>query len=94
MKFLKYICLFVIVLANFRYHNQAAKDAEIVFRSVQQLLHQLNQPPDTITEKEVKLFCKHASNLHLVRGTSIADEYDHKSSSAQNMGKLFVHIAT
>jgi amyloid beta precursor protein binding protein 1 len=69
-----------------RYHNQAAKDSEVVFRCVQQLLHQLNQPPDTITEKEVKLFCKHASSLHLVRGTSIADEYDPKTPSAQNIG--------
>ncbi|KDR22868.1 NEDD8-activating enzyme E1 regulatory subunit [Zootermopsis nevadensis] len=67
------------------YHNQAAKDSEVVFRCVQQLLHQLNQPPDTITEKDVKLFCKHASSLHLVRGTSIADEYDPKTSNAQSI---------
>ncbi|PNF39299.1 NEDD8-activating enzyme E1 regulatory subunit [Cryptotermes secundus] len=67
------------------YHNQAAKDSEVVFRCVQQLLHQLNQPPDTITEKEVKLFCKYASSLYLVRGTSIADEYDPKTLNAQNI---------
>jgi amyloid beta precursor protein binding protein 1 len=67
------------------YHSQAAKDSEVVFRCVQQLLHQLNQPPDTITEKEVRLFCKNSSSLHLVRGTSIADEYDPKTPNAQNI---------
>lgn len=70
-----------------RYHSQAAKDSEVVFRCVQQLLHQLNQPLDTITEREVKLFCKYASSLYLVRGTSIADEYDPKTPNAQNIGE-------
>jgi amyloid beta precursor protein binding protein 1 len=70
-----------------RYHNQAAKDFEIVFRCVQQLLHQLNQPADTITEKEVKLFCKYARSIHVVRGSSIADEYDPKTPNAQNIGE-------
>ncbi|XP_049962584.1 NEDD8-activating enzyme E1 regulatory subunit [Schistocerca serialis cubense] len=67
------------------YHSEAAKDADVVFRRVQQLLHQLNQPADTITEKDVKTFCKHASNLHLLRGTRIADEYDPKTNNAHNI---------
>ncbi|XP_063244767.1 NEDD8-activating enzyme E1 regulatory subunit isoform X1 [Bacillus rossius redtenbacheri] len=56
------------------YHGQASKDAETVFKHVQQLLHQLSQPADTVSEKDVRLFCKHAANLHAVRGTSVADE--------------------
>uniref|UniRef100_A0A1B6BZM3 NEDD8-activating enzyme E1 regulatory subunit n=1 Tax=Clastoptera arizonana TaxID=38151 RepID=A0A1B6BZM3_9HEMI len=67
------------------YHNQALRDAEVVYRRVQQLLHQLNQSDDTITEDEVKQFCKHAANLAVIRGSSIADEYDPKSSSASNI---------
>ncbi|XP_046996258.1 NEDD8-activating enzyme E1 regulatory subunit [Schistocerca americana] len=67
------------------YHSEAAKDADVVFRRVQQLLHQLNQPADTITETDVKTFCKHASNLHLLRGTRIADEYDPKTNNAHNI---------
>lgn len=59
---------------------------------MQQLLHQLNQPPDTITEKEVRLFCKNSSSLHLVRGTSIADEYDPKTPNAQNIGGYCLNI--
>lgn len=67
------------------YHSEAAKDADVVFRRVQQLLHQLNQPADTITETDVKTFCKHASSLHLLRGTRIADEYDPKTNNAHNI---------
>lgn len=73
-------------LLDSRYHNQAAKDSEVVFRCVQHLLHQLNQPSDTITEKEVRLFCKNSNTVHLVRGTSVADEYDPKTPNAQNIG--------
>ncbi|GLH15708.1 hypothetical protein R5R35_001352 [Gryllus longicercus] len=60
------------------YHSQAAKDAEVMFRRVQQLLREINQSPDSITEKDVKLFCKHTSTMHLVRGSCIADDYDNK----------------
>ncbi|CAH0385252.1 unnamed protein product [Bemisia tabaci] len=63
------------------YRDQAAKDAEIVFRRVQQLLRQLNQPDDTITENEVRQFCKHASSISVIRGSSIADEYTFRNIS-------------
>ena len=59
---------------------------------MQQLLHQLNQPPDTITEKEVRLFCKNSSSLHLVRGTSVADEYDPKTPNVQNIGEYCLNM--
>ncbi|EEB19276.1 NEDD8-activating enzyme E1 regulatory subunit, putative [Pediculus humanus corporis] len=67
------------------YHTQAAKDADIVFRRVQQLLRELNQSPDTISEADTKLFCKHASELQLVRGTCITDEYQGKNTSLQSI---------
>nr|CAD7442558.1 unnamed protein product [Timema bartmani] len=70
------------------YHNQASKDAEAVFRRAQQLLHQLNQPSDIITETDIKLFCKHATDLHVVRGTSVADEYDFKTPNMQNIAAM------
>ena len=57
-----------------------------MFIRVQQLLYRLNQTPDTITEKEVRLLCKNSSSLHLVRGTSVADEYDPKTPTARNIG--------
>lgn len=62
------------------------KDADIVYRRAQQILKELNQPPETISESDVRLFCKHATDLQLIRGTCIADEYQGKNSSLQNIG--------
>jgi len=64
------------------YCEQAARDTDVVYRRVQQLLHQLNQPADTISESDVKQFCKHAACLHVMRGTKIAEEYLPKSANA------------
>lgn len=69
-----------------RYYNKAARDAEVVYRRVQQLLRQLNQPDDTISESDVKQFCKHAASLAVIRGTCISDEYDPRSSAANTIG--------
>uniref|UniRef100_A0A182MK24 NEDD8-activating enzyme E1 regulatory subunit n=1 Tax=Anopheles culicifacies TaxID=139723 RepID=A0A182MK24_9DIPT len=65
------------------YRNQAAHDAEIVFRRARQLLKELNKPNDLITDKDVRLFCREAANIAVVRGTKITDEFDkgyHRSS--------------
>lgn len=72
----------------FRYHEQAAKDAEIVYNHVQQLLQDINLPDDTITEHDVKVFCKHASELCVIRGTRIADEYERSGSVDNELCKL------
>lgn len=55
------------------YRNQAALDAEAVYRKVQQIVAQLNT--ENISEAEVKLFCRHAHDLYLVKGSCIAEEY-------------------
>ncbi|KAI8432209.1 hypothetical protein MSG28_004661 [Choristoneura fumiferana] len=55
------------------YRAQAAFEAEAVYRKVQEIINQLHC--DCISEADVKLFCRHAHNLHLVRGSSIASEY-------------------
>ncbi|XP_053608820.1 NEDD8-activating enzyme E1 regulatory subunit-like [Plodia interpunctella] len=55
------------------YRVQAAMDAEVVYRKVQQIVSQLHC--DSISESEVKLFCRHANDLHLIKGSNIATEY-------------------
>ncbi|XP_016841229.1 NEDD8-activating enzyme E1 regulatory subunit [Nasonia vitripennis] len=60
------------------YHKQAVADVEAVWRRTLMLLRQLGKPSDSIPEKDVKLFCRHASELCVQRGTCIADEYDPK----------------
>lgn len=72
----------------YSYHKQAAADVEAVWRRTLQLLRQLGKPSDSISERDVKLFCRHASNIHVERGTRIADEYDSKTFDASNIGNI------
>nr|XP_023013135.1 nedd8-activating enzyme E1 regulatory subunit [Leptinotarsa decemlineata] len=58
------------------YHKQAQSQAEVVYRRASQILNVLGLPQETITESEVKLFCKHARELHVIRGSCIAYEYE------------------
>jgi len=73
-----------------RYHEQAAKDAEAVYNRVQQLLQHINLPDDTITEQDIKIFCKHASELCVIRGTRIADEYERKRNADNEICEFIV----
>ena len=72
----------------FSYHKQAVADVEAVWRHTLQILRQLGRPVDSISEKDVKLFCRYASDIHVERGTSIADEYDPKTINANEIGNL------
>lgn len=47
-------------------------------------------PDDTITEHNVKIFCKHVSELCVIRGTRIADEYECKGSVDNELCKFIV----
>lgn len=82
------------------YRAQAAHDAEIVYRRARQLLKELNKPNDFITEKDVRLFCREAANLAVLRGTKIADEYDKAykasqiSSALESPSSLMAHYLT
>ncbi|XP_017879127.1 NEDD8-activating enzyme E1 regulatory subunit isoform X1 [Ceratina calcarata] len=67
------------------YHRQAVADAEAVWRRTLQLLRQLGKSSDIISERDVRLFCRHASNIYVERGTCIADEYDSKIFDASNI---------
>lgn len=67
-------------------------DVEAVWRRTLQLLRQLGKPSDLISEKDVKLFCRHASELSIQRGTSIANEYDPKSIGTNEIGKAYTEI--
>lgn len=72
-----------ITLQNI-YRNQAIHDSDIVYRKVKQLLKDLNLNDDLIAETDVKLFCREAASLALIRGSKLADEYD-KNYKAHNV---------
>ena len=59
-----------------RYRDQAAKDADHVYRHVQQTLKERGWADDLVNENDVKLFCKHAAEWRLIRGSSLATELD------------------
>lgn len=67
------------------YRAQAAMDAEIIYRRVQQIVAQLQR--DSITEAEVKLFCRHAHDLCLIKGSNIATEYQLGSNVASYIAR-------
>ncbi|XP_011497126.1 PREDICTED: NEDD8-activating enzyme E1 regulatory subunit isoform X2 [Ceratosolen solmsi marchali] len=80
------------------YHKQANTDIEAVWKRTLQLLRQLGKPSDSISEKDVKLFCRHASELCIQRGSSLANEYDAKlintneiAQSLENPESLMVY---
>ncbi|KAH1000025.1 hypothetical protein HUJ05_004661 [Dendroctonus ponderosae] len=57
------------------YQKRAQQQVEVIYRRASQIARNLGLSQETITESEVKYFCKHSSELHLIRGTCIADEY-------------------
>lgn len=68
------------------YCTQASQDAEAVYRRVQQIVAQLHR--DSISEAEVKLFCRHAHDLLVIKGSSIAQEYQLGSNVASYITRL------
>ncbi|XP_014218170.1 NEDD8-activating enzyme E1 regulatory subunit [Copidosoma floridanum] len=69
------------------YHKQAVADVEAVWRRTLQLLRQLGKSSDSINETDVKLYCRHADELRVQRGTSVADEYDPKLINANEIAQ-------
>lgn len=67
------------------YRTQATIDSEIVYRKVQQIVAQLHV--ENISEADVKLFCRHAHDLNLIKGSSIATEYQLGSSVASYIAR-------
>uniref|UniRef100_A0A147BSN8 NEDD8-activating enzyme E1 regulatory subunit n=1 Tax=Ixodes ricinus TaxID=34613 RepID=A0A147BSN8_IXORI len=57
------------------YHEESEKDVLAVYTRVQQLLTNLGKPQDFVTEADVRLLCKNAHSLHLLRGRSIKQEH-------------------
>lgn len=70
------------------YRAKALQDADFVLRRVQELLKDLNKPNDWISEKDVRLFCREAANISVIRGSKISDEYEKLSKVSQLADEL------
>ncbi|XP_032792301.2 NEDD8-activating enzyme E1 regulatory subunit [Daphnia magna] len=60
------------------YREQASKDAEHVWRHVQTILKERGWAGESVIENDVKLFCRHSSELRMIRGSCLAEELDGK----------------
>lgn len=67
------------------YKAKADEDAQVIYRRAQEILCKLGKPPNFISELEIKVFCKNAHCLRVLRGRSIQDEYDPKTSNVKNL---------
>ncbi|XP_030386189.1 nedd8-activating enzyme E1 regulatory subunit [Scaptodrosophila lebanonensis] len=66
------------------YRQQAAQDADHVYHKCQDYLKALALPMDSIDERIVRLLCREAAGLIVLRGTRISDEYE-KSCRLQSL---------
>uniref|UniRef100_A0A8C1BMI5 NEDD8-activating enzyme E1 regulatory subunit n=1 Tax=Cyprinus carpio carpio TaxID=630221 RepID=A0A8C1BMI5_CYPCA len=53
------------------YRDKAMKDAAVVSKHVEALLQSVGKPPESTSEQEIKLFCKNAAFLRVVRCRSL-----------------------
>jgi NEDD8-activating enzyme E1 regulatory subunit len=58
------------------YRQKAQQDLEAIQSRIEQLLHNIDKPYDYISEHQVKLFCKNAYFLKVIRTSSLEQEYD------------------
>jgi amyloid beta precursor protein binding protein 1 len=78
-----------IALQNI-YRNKAQNDLESIATHVERLLHDVDKPYDYINENQIRLFCKNAYFLKLIRGRSFDCEYDPQTSKlGLFLGDLF-----
>lgn len=61
------------------YKDKANQDADVIGRKVSQVLDSLGRGSDTITDTEIRRFCKEARFLKVIRGSSLSKEF--KSSN-------------
>ena len=57
---------------------------------MQRVLEELGQPADTVPQEDIVLVCKNATNLRVVRSTSLEVEYKSVSSADWSWVCVFV----
>ncbi|EDO44524.1 predicted protein [Nematostella vectensis] len=68
------------------YQDQAKKDVVAVTQRVHRILDTIGKSADCIPEQEIRLFCKNAAFLKLVRCRSLQAEYDPSTSRTNEIG--------
>ncbi|XP_059164934.1 NEDD8-activating enzyme E1 regulatory subunit-like isoform X2 [Physella acuta] len=68
------------------YRDQAEVDAAAVTRHVHSLLHSIGRP-GTITDSEIKTFCRNAAFLRILRCRSLQNEYEIATANIEELGR-------
>lgn len=68
-----------IALQNI-YRSKAQHDLEAITSRIEQILYNIDKPYDYISEHQIKLFCKNAYFLKVIRSRSLHNEYDPQNS--------------
>jgi len=63
------------------YREKACQDAEMIQRKVLQVLESLGKSPESISEIEIKRFCREARFLKIQRGASLVEEFNAGNSN-------------
>jgi len=72
------------------YRQKAQQDADWVLARTRQLLEEIGRPSESISESFVRLFCKEAYHLRVVRtGCSLANEAEGKSPNLAEVASHF-----
>lgn len=75
------------------YHTEAEKHVQAVYSRVQQLLTNLGKPQDFVTEADVKVLCKNAHSMRLLRGRSIAEERSPKGAKVHDIREFTAYTS-
>lgn len=67
------------------YKEKAEEDLHLIYARVQEILQKLGKSATSITEKDVRVFCKNAHCLRVLHGRSLKDEYNAKTSNIQEL---------
>ena len=67
------------------YQSQAKMDADVVGSHVTKLLAQLGRPENSISKTDIQHFCHNSAFLRLIRGRSLAQEYEAGTFLSDNL---------
>ncbi|XP_058942089.2 NEDD8-activating enzyme E1 regulatory subunit-like [Pocillopora verrucosa] len=67
------------------YQEQARKDIAVVTQRVHRILLDVGKSTDSISDSEIRLFCKNAAFLRLIRGRSLAEESEPSLAKANEL---------
>lgn len=74
------------------YREKAKEDASIISDYVTEILGSIGRPLETISEKDIWLFCRNAAFLRLVRCRSLAEEFNAETTNKDQIASCMENL--